>query len=521
MPVNTLLQVRRGSSSDWSTANGGNGAVLGAGEIGLDTTIDRIKIGDGTTAWNSLEFLSVGFDDIHTSAGSGVSITTVTDGNSQVTGISLSANIVGGDNITLSNDGGQLTINGEAGITLSEGTGIHIETVGSDNKLSVSGLTSNNISNFNAAVDARVTAASVSAEEVRDIMGTGMGGGTGIHIVYDDDGNQLINIHVSGLQLTNIGDITATAAEVNLLDGVTATTNELNILDGVTSTATELNLVDGSSAGTIVNSKAVIYGSAGEVNATTLQIAGTSITSTAAELNILDGVTASASEINILDGVTASTSEINILDGVTSNATEINYLDGITLGTASASKVLSVDSNLDVQSIRNLSIDGDLTVGGTTTTVNSTVVTIDDPIFTLGGDTAPGSDDNKDRGIEFRWHNGSSSKVGFFGFDDSTGKFTFIPDATNTSEVFGGTKGELDATVDFSNLANIDITNTHINASAAIAVSKLASSSVTVGTTEITLGGSSTSLAGMTAIAGASAGSPMTITNATIDGGSP
>ncbi len=495
MPVNTLLQVRRGSSSDWSTANGGNGAVLGAGEIGLDTTIDRIKIGDGTTAWNSLEFLSVGFDDIHTNAGSGVSITTVTDSNSQVTGISLSANIVGGDNITLSNTGGQLTINGEAGITLSEGTGIHIETVGSDNKLSVSGLTHNNIGDFDAAVDARVTAASVSPEEIRDIMGTGMGAGTGIHIVYDDDGNQLINIHVSGLQLGNIGDVTATATEVNLLDGVTATTNELNILDGVTATATELNLVDGSSAGTIVNSKAVIYGSAGEVNATTLQIAGTSITSTAAELNILDGVT--------------------------SNATEINYLDGITLGTASASKVLSVDSNLDVQSIRNLSIDGDLTVGGTTTTVNSTVVTIDDPIFTLGGDTAPGSDDNKDRGIEFRWHNGSAAKVGFFGFDDSTGKFTFIPDATNTSEVFGGTKGELDATVDFSNLANIDITNTHINASAAIAVSKLAASSVTVGTTEITLGNSSTSLAGMTAIAGASAGSPMTITNSTIDGGSP
>ena len=521
MPVNTLLQVRRGTSSDWSTANGGNGAVLGAGEIGLDTTIDRIKIGDGTTAWNSLEFLSVGFDDIHTNAGSGVSITTVTDANSQVTGISLSANIVGGDNITLSNDGGQLTINGEAGITLSEGTGIHIETVGSDNKLSVSGLTHNNISDFDAAVDARVTAASVSPEEIRDIMGTGMGAGTGIHIVYDDDGNQLINIHVSGLQLANIGDVTATATEVNLLDGVTATTNELNILDGVTAstselntldgvtsstselnildgvtaTATELNLVDGSSAATVVNSKAVIYGPSGQVNATTLQIGGTSITSTAAEINILDGVTA--------------------------NATEINYLDGITLGTASASKVLSVDSNLDVQSIRNLSIDGDLTVGGTTTTVNSTVVTIDDPIFTLGGDTAPGSDDNKDRGIEFRWHNGSAAKVGFFGFDDSTGKFTFIPDATNTSEVFGGTKGELDATVDFSNLANIDITNTHINASAAIAVSKLASSSITVGTTEITLGNSSTSLAGMTAIAGASAGSPMTITNATIDGGSP
>lgn len=102
----------------------------------------------------------------------------------------------------------------------------------------------------------------------------------------------------------------------------------------------------------------------------------------------------------------------------------------------------------------NLTVTGNLTVNGTTTTVNSTTVTVDDPIFTLGGDTAPGADDNKDRGIEFRWHNGSAAKVGFFGFDDSTGKFTFIPDATNTSEVFSGTKGELDASVDWSNILN-------------------------------------------------------------------
>ena len=75
----------------------------------------------------------------------------------------------------------------------------------------------------------------------------------------------------------------------------------------VTSTAAELNLVDGSSAGTIVNSKGVVYGSSGQVNATTLQIAGASITSTAAELNILDGVTSTATELNLVDGSTADT----------------------------------------------------------------------------------------------------------------------------------------------------------------------------------------------------------------------
>lgn len=102
----------------------------------------------------------------------------------------------------------------------------------------------------------------------------------------------------------------------------------------------------------------------------------------------------------------------------------------------------------------NVTIAGNLTVNGTTTTVNSTVTTIDDPILTLGGDTAPTVDDNKDRGIEFRWHNGSLAKLGFFGFDDSTGKFTFIPDATNTSEVFSGTKGTLDAYVDWADVTN-------------------------------------------------------------------
>ena len=91
----------------------------------------------------------------------------------------------------------------------------------------------------------------------------------------------------------------------------------------------------------------------------------------------------------------------------------------------------------------NLAVTGNLTVNGTTTTVNSTTVTIDDPIFTLGGDTAPGSDDNKDRGLEFRYHNGSAAKLGFFGFDDSANTFTFIPDATNNTEVFSGSAGNV------------------------------------------------------------------------------
>ena len=71
--------------------------------------------------------------------------------------------------------------------------------------------------------------------------------------------------------------VTASAAELNKLDGVTATTAELNILDGVTATAAELNKLDG-------------------------------VTATTAELNKMDGVTATTAELNVLDGGTAATS---------------------------------------------------------------------------------------------------------------------------------------------------------------------------------------------------------------------
>ena len=81
-----------------------------------------------------------------------------------------------------------------------------------------------------------------------------------------------------------------------------------------------------------------LYGT--NINATTavitpaITLGGTAVTSTAAELNILDGVTASTSEINVLDGVTSSTSELNILDGVTATASELNTMDGVTATTA-------------------------------------------------------------------------------------------------------------------------------------------------------------------------------------------
>ena len=69
------------------------------------------------------------------------------------------------------------------------------------------------------------------------------------------------------------------------------------------------------------------------------------VTSSSAELNILDGATVTTAELNILDGATVTTAELNILDGVTATTSELNYLDITTLGTTEASKAVTADAN--------------------------------------------------------------------------------------------------------------------------------------------------------------------------------
>ena len=91
----------------------------------------------------------------------------------------------------------------------------------------------------------------------------------------------------------------------------------------------------------------------GTLHADAINFNGTAITATAAELNIMDGVTATAAELNTLDGITAVVGELNALD-----------LGSTAVGTAIASKAVVLDANKDYTGIRNLTLTGDLTIGG-------------------------------------------------------------------------------------------------------------------------------------------------------------
>jgi len=196
-----------------------------------------------------------------------------------------------------------------------------------------------------------------------------------------------------------------------------------------------LTITDATNAGPTVQTGALVVNNGGAYIMGNMRVGGTLYATLSGSVINNTSIGSTAASTGAFTTLTANDSVI-FTKGVGSTSS--------TSGTLVVTGGIGVSENLYVGN--NLVITGNLTVNGTTTTVNSTTVTIDDPTFTLGGDTAPASDDNKDRGIEFKWHNGTVAKVGFFGFDDSTGYFTFIPDATNTSEVFSGTKGTLDVT---------------------------------------------------------------------------
>ena len=272
------------------------------------------------------------------------------------------------------------------------------------------------------------------------------GGEVDSNIIPDDDGaydlgsssKEWKDIYIDGvayLDAINFNGtaITATAAELNIMDGVTSTAAELNILDGVTSTAAELNIVDGGTSatsttladadrvvvndnGTMVqvaltdfetyfesaldtlsnvttvgalNSGSITSGfgtidtgsstitttgliTGGSLDIDDVVINGSTIghTDDTDLITVADGIATVAGEISVttLDiggtNVTSTATELNILDGVTATTAELNYSDtGASVGTVVASKVVTVDANKDVASFRNITLTGELDAG--------------------------------------------------------------------------------------------------------------------------------------------------------------
>lgn len=112
MPVNDYILIRRGTTSEWEVAN----PILASGEPGYDTEKYQLKVGDGASAWNSLNVVGSRLDNLLIK-GTGVSLSghqhiasNITDFNSTVSGLLPVKNIVAGSNVSIQSNSGIFTI---------------------------------------------------------------------------------------------------------------------------------------------------------------------------------------------------------------------------------------------------------------------------------------------------------------------------------------------------------------------------------------------------------------------------
>jgi hypothetical protein len=136
---------------------------------------------------------------------------------------------------------------------------------------------------------------------------------------------------------------------------------------------------------------------------------------------------------------------------LSSNKTELHNTGGtleIVNNTTSitTSNLLATVGNVSINGIDSMTLNGH--TNGSVFLTNTTHVRHKDPIVTLAFDNHT-SNDGKDRGIEYEYYS-TSEKLGWFGWKNTTGRFTFYSDATNTNEVISGTLGSIE-------LANIFI----------------------------------------------------------------
>ena len=347
------------------------------------------------------------------------------------------------DNTTL---GAQLTVTGasEFNGTVDVDANFAVRS-GSTDKMTVASSTGNIATDGTLVVAGQTTINdTLIVQSDNEVVNINNGSGVTKFSIDTDNGNTNI------IGTLTVGDATQINNTLGVSNVVTLTRNTQQTLTGSYAADGAFQLTGGAAIGKnlAIGEGLRVYG-------------GTELTGALDLNNSADISGALVTHDNVT--ITADNKMFKVQNGSAANKFTVDTDNGNT----DIQGTLDVAGDLTASS--DLTITGNLTVNGTTTTVNSTVTTIDDPIITVGGDTAPASNDGKDRGVEFRYYDGSA-KIGFFGFDRSSQEFAFLTSATNSSEVISGTDGALrvgsvhvtgaGTSVDIDNNLNVDGTAT-------------------------------------------------------------
>jgi len=394
-------------------------------------TIDGAIIGGNSAAAGT-------FTDL-TASGT-TTITTADINGGAIDGVTIGANSAGAATFTTVTASGAVVING--GLTMDTNKFTVADTSGNTaiaGTLDVTGQTT--VADFTATGTTVLPATSFGDNNITNVGDIALDSisadGSTITITGNTtfaDGSFDFNIAshdgTNGLALGGTV-VTASAAELNKLDGVTATTAEINILDGDTS----------ATSTTVADADRVVLND----NGTLVQVA---VTDLAAyfddEITAMPNlVTTAATTVGALNSGSITSGFGTIDTGsstitTTGNITGGNIIisDGGNIGSSSDTDAISIASGGNVTMTQDLTVTGNLTVNGSTSTISTTNTTIEDALIELGTGTT-GTPSN-DAGIVIE--RGSADNA-FIGYDESADKFT-----VGTGSFTGASTGNLTIT---------------------------------------------------------------------------
>jgi hypothetical protein len=384
----TRMQQRRGTASQWTTAN----PILAAGEIGFETDTNQFKMGDGTNTWSSLSYFK-NLEDLGSSLDDYV---LVSDLGTAGSAASLDVN----GYIPVDQLGNILGDAPEILDTLEELAGALTATDGLlSNKVNTKAEAERIIttSDINTAIAAEQTA---RTEEINSIVDTQLTQARSevtseIGDAVSDEAlsrNNAIAAAISD-EVLNRNNAITTAIGEEVLERNNAIADSASL---VTGTLQDFATTAADEAYTTARTDAEGYVSTHSSDTTNVHgISDTAALATKTGIETLTNKTISTADntvtINLSDvvDVTASVSEVNILDGATVSTTELNYVDGVTSAIQTqldAKAPLADPTFTGTATTEALTITGNLTVGGTTTTVNATDLAVSDPLIYLASE---------------------------------------------------------------------------------------------------------------------------------------
>jgi len=371
--MSVKIQLKRSTAAAWTAAN----PTLFSGEIGYETDTAKFKIGNGSTAWTSLSYANANLSAASLDALSDVTITSAANGDflrwngtawindavnlSTDTVGSYVESLVAGTGVTVTNNSGEGAAPTIAiGQDVSASASPTFASLNLNGNIVFEGATANEFETTLSVIDPTADRTITIPDATTTLVGT-------------DTTQTLTNKTLTSPKINEDVTLAATATELNILDGATLSTTELNYVDGVTSAIqaqidTKAPLASPTFTGTVIlPDNTVALGTKTTGDYVSSLVAGT--------------------------GVTLSNNS-----GETATPT-------IAIGQA-------VETSASV-TFANLTVTGDLTVSGTTTTINSTAVNVKNQVVFEGT-----TDDNFETTLTVA--------------DPSADRTITLPDATTT-----------------------------------------------------------------------------------------